>query len=118
VDRQDAAVLRGWQPRSSAESYGIGKEVDAHAQSRLALVGGIVVYLGVFPSIPQVRLVRVVHYEAAVDEDAKALRGLFIMGVDLGEPAGKVVYQMIDGMVEWNLNQRFPGKQPGQLPPD
>src|ERR687898_3090256 len=118
VDRQGAAVLRGWQPRSSAEPYGVGKEIDAHAQSRLALIRGIVVNLGIFPSISQVRLVRVVHYEAAVEEDAKALRRLFVMGVNLGEPAGKVVYQMVDGVIEWNLNQRFSRKQPGQLPPD
>src|ERR671910_2332669 len=105
VERRGAAVLRGWQPRSSAEPYCVGKEINAHAQRRLALIRGIVVYLGIFPSISQVRLVRVVHYETAVEEDAKALRRLFVMGVNFGEPAGKVIYQMVDGVIERNLNQ-------------
>src|SRR4051794_24692219 len=103
---QDAEALRTWPVPSPAISYGIGEEVHAHADCRFPRLRWVVVNLRIFPPITEVRLVRVVHGEAAIEEYPESLRRLVVMRVDLRYTLRKIVDQVIDRMIERNLDER------------
>jgi hypothetical protein len=63
-----------------------------------------VVHLWILPAIAQIGLVGVVHGEATIEEDPKPLGRLSVGDMDLWNPSGKVVDQMIDCMVERYLD--------------
>ena len=78
----------------------------------------VVMDLRVFPSIAEIGLIGVVHGEPAVEENSETLRGLVVVHVDLGDPAGKVVDEMVNRMIERNFDQRVVWKESRQLSPD
>jgi hypothetical protein len=103
---------------SPAVSYRVRKEVYSHPECGLSLLRRIVVHLGIFPPIAQVRLIRVVDYEPAIEKDAESLRRLAVVSMDFRHALRKLVHDMIDGMIEWNFDQRLIGKEPSQLAAD
>src|SRR5687767_2398310 len=83
--------------RSSAVPHGVGEEIHSHSKRGLALLRRVPVHFGVFPSIAEVGLVRVVHDESPIEKNPEALCRFLVMLVDLGQAARKVVYEMVDG---------------------
>src|SRR4029079_11378466 len=51
-------------------------------------------------------------------KNSEALCRLPVVDVNLGNALGKVVYQVVDRMIEGNFDQRGVGKKPAQLAPN
>src|SRR5215204_4736115 len=63
--------------------HGIDEEIDSHPKRRLVQRDGILVRLGIFPAVPEIARIRVVHGQTIAEKDAEAARGLSIVLVDL-----------------------------------
>ena len=78
----------------------------------------IVMDLGIFPSVAQVRLIGIVHDQAVTQKDAEPLRRQAVVLVDLGDPLGKLIRHVIDRVGQRNFNKRVVRKHAGDLAPE
>jgi hypothetical protein len=68
------------------------------------LLRRIAVHLEILPAIAEIALIGVVDGQPPVDEDAEALGGLAVVLVDLGNPLGEIVHQVVDRVVQGDLD--------------
>jgi hypothetical protein len=89
---------RLWTNTSIVLGQGVGEDVGAHAQGGLVFFIGVVVYFLVFPAIAQVAFVGIKAHQAALVDQAVALRGLVVVFMDLGQALGKLILLLVDGV--------------------
>src|SRR5262245_12283586 len=96
------AAPSGWCSRPKTAGFGVvsslccclrervKEEIHTHAKRRLPRFRGVFITVGIFPAVAEITFVRVVDQHASIVENAKALRRLAVMLVDLGQAARKV----------------------------
>src|SRR6267378_4538564 len=92
--RRAPAPERGEPPGDAAgapsPSFGfahcVREEIHTHAQRRLVQLGGVMIDIGVFPPVPEIRLIGVVYDKPVSQKNAEPLRGQPVVLVDLGDP--------------------------------
>ena len=82
----------------------IAHNVRAHAEGFLARGLGVVVHVGVLPAVAEVALPREEADETTLPDEAVAFGGLVVVLVDFGQSVGEVVFLMIDGVAEGELD--------------
>lgn len=84
---------------------GVQNHVRTHFESGLTLGGRIAVHGFILPAVAEVGLIIIIADHDAVQEHAEALRGQFIVLVNLGRAVGKIVLRVIDGMMERQFDE-------------
>ena len=95
---------------SGPARHGVDEEVHPHAQRRFVQRDGIMIRLGIFPAVPEIARVRVVHRQPVAEEDAEAARRLAVVLVDLRQALREVVDDVIDRMRQRHVHQLAVGE--------
>src|SRR5438876_1075525 len=102
--RRTPARVRGAPPgdaagapsRSFGPAYRVREEIHAHPQRRLMKLRGVMVDIGILPPVPEIGLIGVVYDKAVSQKNAEPLRGQPVVLVDLGNPLGEGVHQVVN----------------------
>ena len=71
--------------------------------------------IGVFPPVPEIRLIGVVYDKPVSQKNAEPLRGQPVVLVDLGDPLWKGVHEVVNRVRQRHLNQRMVRKDARDL---
>src|SRR5439155_1462869 len=72
----------------------------------------------ILPPVPQVRLIGIVYDQTVAQKDPEPLSRQPVVLMDLGNPLGEVVNDMVDRMIQRHFNERVIREHAGDLTPE